>query len=40
MFRVGDDGETGDFKGLTLSNSSPVLLGAPGLSLSSDRVPK
>jgi len=24
-FRVGADGETGDFKGLTLSNSSPVL---------------
>ena len=26
-FRVGADGETGDFKGFTLSNSSPVLVG-------------
>jgi hypothetical protein len=27
-FRVGADGETGDCKGLTLSNSSPALLGS------------
>jgi hypothetical protein len=32
-FRVGADGETGDFKGLTLSNSSPVLLGSRGFLL-------
>ena len=30
-FRVGADGETGDFKGLTLSNSGPCLLRKPGL---------
>ena len=30
-FRVGADGETGDFKGLTLFNSSPVLLGGRGI---------
>ena len=29
-FRVGGDGETGVFKGLTLSNSSPVLVGSRG----------
>ena len=28
--RVGADGETGDFKGLTLSNSGPVFLGSRG----------
>src|SRR5262245_42199460 len=31
-FRVGADGETEDFKGLTLSNSSPVHLGSRGFS--------
>src|SRR5262249_18684709 len=30
---VGADGETGDFEGVTLSNSSPVLLGSRGFSL-------
>jgi hypothetical protein len=30
-------GETGDFKGLTLSNSGPVLLGNRGFSLNRDR---
>src|SRR5215471_18215333 len=30
--RVGADGETGDFKGLTLSNSGPVFLGSRGFS--------
>jgi len=29
---VGADGETGDFKGLTLSNSGPVFLGSRGFS--------
>jgi hypothetical protein len=29
---VGADGEAGDFKGLTLSNSGPGLLSKPGLS--------
>ena len=32
MGRVGADGETGDFKGLTLSNSGPVFFRKPGLS--------
>ena len=36
-FRVGADGETGACKGLTLSNSSPVLLRKPGLFLESRR---
>src|SRR5262249_50699920 len=36
-FRVGADGETGDFKGLTLPNSSPVLLGIRGFSLNRSR---
>ena len=36
-FRVGADGETGDFKGLTLSNSSPVHLGSRGFSLNRGR---
>jgi hypothetical protein len=36
-FRVGADGETGDFKGLTLSNSSPVLFGSRGFSLNRGR---
>src|SRR5262249_40469629 len=36
-FRVGADGETGDFKGLTLSNSSLVLLGSRGFSLNRTR---
>jgi hypothetical protein len=36
-FRVGADGETGDFKGLTLSNSSPVLVGSRGFSLNRGR---
>ena len=31
-FRVGADGETGDFKGLMLSNSGPVFLGSRGFS--------
>jgi len=31
MGRVGADGETGDFKGLTLSNSGPVFFRKPGL---------
>jgi hypothetical protein len=31
MGRVGADGETGDFNGLTLSNSGPVFLRKPGL---------
>ena len=30
MGRVGADGETGDFKGLMLSNSGPVFLGSRG----------
>src|SRR6516164_1513740 len=30
--RVGADGGTGDFKGLTLSNSGPVFLGSRGIS--------
>jgi hypothetical protein len=30
MGRVGADGETGDFKGLMLSNSGPVFLGSWG----------
>src|SRR5262249_9760960 len=29
------DGETGDFKGLTLSHSSPVIVGSRGFSLES-----
>jgi|SRR6516164_5197075 len=36
-FRVGADGETGACKGLTMSNSSPVLLRKPGLFLESRR---
>jgi len=36
-FRVGADGETGDFKGLTLFNSSPVHLGSRGFSLNRGR---
>src|SRR5262249_38501854 len=32
-FRVGADGETGDFKGFTLSNSGPRLLRKPGAFL-------
>src|SRR5215813_8440879 len=36
-FRVGADGETEDFKGLTLSNSSPVHLGSRGFSLNRGR---
>src|SRR5262245_12557424 len=31
-FRVGADGETGDFNGLTLSASGPVFLGSRGFS--------
>src|SRR5262249_28668989 len=38
-FRGGADGETGDFKGLTLSNSSPVRLGSRGFSLTQTRAP-
>jgi hypothetical protein len=37
VFAGWDDGETGDFKCLTLSNSSPVLLGSWGFSLSRGR---
>src|SRR5262249_39496633 len=36
-FWVGAAGETGDFKGLTLSNSSPVHLGSRGFSLNRGR---
>src|SRR5262245_31734082 len=36
-FRVGADGETGDFKGLTLSHSSPVIVGSRGFSLNRGR---
>jgi hypothetical protein len=35
---VGADGETGDFKGLTLSNSGPGLLSKPGLSFRKARI--
>jgi hypothetical protein len=33
------DGETGDFKCLALSNSSPVRLGSRGFSLNQTRAP-
>jgi hypothetical protein len=36
--RVGADGETGDFKGLTLSNSGPVFLGSRGFSSGKARI--
>jgi len=37
-FRVGADGETGDFKGLTLSNSGSVFLGSRGFSSGKARI--
>ena len=36
--RVGADGETGDFKGLTLSDSGPVFLGSRGFSSGKVRI--
>jgi hypothetical protein len=38
MGRVGADGETGDFKGLTLSDSGPVFLGSRGFSSGKARI--
>ena len=38
MRRVGADGETGDFKGLTLSNSGPVFLGSRGFPSGKARI--
>jgi len=37
-FRVGADGETGDFNGLTLSASGPVFLGSRGFSSGKARI--
>src|SRR5262249_13579186 len=36
--RVGADGETGDFNGLTLSDSGPVFLGSRGFSSGKARI--
>ena len=36
--RVGADGETGDFKGLTLSNLGPVFLGSQGFPSGKARI--
>jgi hypothetical protein len=38
MGQVGAHGKTGDFKGLTLSNSGPVFLGSRGFSSGKARI--